>query len=39
MKEAFAPGKVVVKTQLRGKELQQWNGGSKRHSMVDSVSA
>jgi S-adenosylmethionine decarboxylase len=39
LKEAFSPGKVVVKTQLRGKEIQRWNGGSKRRSMAASVSA
>jgi S-adenosylmethionine decarboxylase len=39
MKEAFSPGKVVVKTQLRGKELQRWNGGSKRRSIAASASA
>ena len=39
MKEAFAPGKVVVKTQLRGREIQRWKGGSKRRSMPASASA
>ncbi len=39
MKAAFSPGKVVVKTVLRGKEIQRWNGGSKRHSMTASASA
>ena len=39
MKQAFVPDKVVVKTELRGKELQRWTGGSKRHSMKVSASA
>ena len=38
LKEAFAPRKVVVKTQLRGKEIYRWNGGSKRHSTTASES-
>ena len=39
MKEAFAPGEVVVKTMLRGKEIQRWNGGSTRHYTMASASA
>ena len=39
LKGAFAPGKAVVKTQLRGKEIQRWNGGSKRRSTAASASA
>ena len=39
LKEAFTPGKVVVKEHLRGKELLRWNGGSKRRSIAASVSA
>ena len=39
LKEAFSPRKVVVKEQLRGKEIQRWNGGSRRHSMKASASA
>ena len=39
MKEAFSPGRVVVKTELRGKDIQRWTGGSKRHSMTASASA
>ena len=39
MKQAFSPDKVVVKTELRGRELEQWNAGSKRHSMTASASA
>lgn len=39
MKEAFSPGKVVVKTILRGKEILRWKGGSKRHSIAASASA
>ena len=38
MKAAFSPRKVVVKEQLRGKEMHRWNGGSKRRSTVASVS-
>ena len=39
MREAFSPDKVVVKTELRGRELERWNAGSKRHSMKASASA
>ncbi len=39
MKRAFSPEKMVVKTELRGKELERWNGGSKRRSMTASASA
>jgi len=39
MREAFLPDKVVVKTELRGRELERWNAGSKRHSMTASASA
>ena len=38
LKEAFSPGKVVVKEHMRGKEMQRWNAGSKRRSTVASVS-
>jgi hypothetical protein len=38
LKEAFSPRKVVVKEQLRGKEIQRWNGGSKRRCTATSVS-
>lgn len=38
MKAAFAPEQIVVKTELRGKELPQWNAGSKRPSMTASES-
>ena len=39
MKEAFSPDRVVVKTELRGKEIQRWTGGSKKPSMTASASA
>lgn len=39
MREAFSPDKLVVKTELRGRELERWNAGSKRHSMTASASA
>ena len=39
LKEAFSPGRVVVKEHLRGKEMNRWNAGSKRRSTVASVSA
>ncbi len=39
LKEAFSPHKLVVKTQLRGKEIHRWNGGSKRYSTAASASA
>jgi S-adenosylmethionine decarboxylase len=38
LKEAFAPSKVVVKEQLRGKEINRWNSGSKRRFTAASVS-
>ncbi|MEM7192778.1 MAG: adenosylmethionine decarboxylase [Pseudomonadota bacterium] len=38
MKRAFSPAKVAIKTELRGKELEQWNAGSKKHSMAASAS-
>ena len=38
LKEAFSPGKVVVKEHLRGKEIQRWNGGLKRRCTETSVS-
>ena len=38
LKEAFSPRKVVVKEQMRGKEMNRWNAGSKRRSTVASVS-
>jgi S-adenosylmethionine decarboxylase len=39
LKEAFSPRKVVVKEQLRGKEMQKWITGSKRHSTEASAHA
>src|SRR4029078_1914456 len=30
LKEAFSPGKVLVKEHLRGKEMNRWNAGSKK---------
>ena len=39
MKQAFSPDKIVVKTELRGREIERWNAGSKRHSMTASASA
>ncbi|WP_108681986.1 adenosylmethionine decarboxylase [Methyloceanibacter sp. wino2] len=39
MKRAFSPDNVVVKTELRGRELERWTVGSKRHSMAASASA
>ncbi|HLO21827.1 MAG TPA: adenosylmethionine decarboxylase [Methyloceanibacter sp.] len=43
LKEAFSPGKVIVKEHLRGKEISRWTvrsktAGSKRRSTVASVS-
>ncbi len=38
LKEAFSPRKVVVKEQLRGKEIQRWTGGSKKRCTAASVS-
>jgi S-adenosylmethionine decarboxylase len=38
LKEAFKPGRVVVKEQLRGKEMHRWNVGSRKRSMAVSVS-
>src|SRR4051794_20785256 len=38
LKEAFAPSKVVVKEQLRGKEINRWNSGSKRRFTAASAS-
>ena len=38
LKEAFSPRKVVVKEQLRGKEMDRWNAGSKRRSTVATAS-
>ncbi|HEX9752133.1 MAG TPA: adenosylmethionine decarboxylase [Methyloceanibacter sp.] len=38
LKEAFSPGRVVVKEHLRGKEMHRWNAGSKRRSTAASVS-
>jgi S-adenosylmethionine decarboxylase len=38
LKEAFSPRKVVVKEQLRGKEMHRWNAGSKRRSTAVSAS-
>jgi len=39
MRAAFRPEKVIVKTELRGRELERWNAGSKKHSMTVSESA
>ena len=39
MRAAFSPDKVIVKTELRGRELEQWNAGSKKLSMTASASA
>ena len=39
LKEAFTPRKVVVKEYLRGREMDRWSAGSKRHCTVVSVSA
>jgi S-adenosylmethionine decarboxylase len=44
LKEAFSPGKVLVKEHLRGKEMNRWTArsktaGSKRRSTEASVSA
>jgi S-adenosylmethionine decarboxylase len=38
LKEAFTPGKVVVKEHLRGKEMNRWKTGSKRRSTEVSAS-
>jgi len=38
LKEAFTPGKVVVKEHLRGKEMKRWKTGSKRRSTEVSAS-
>jgi S-adenosylmethionine decarboxylase len=38
LKEAFTPGKVVVKEHMRGKEMNRWTNGSKRRSTEASVS-
>ena len=39
LKEAFSPGKVVVKEHLRGKEMNRWNGGSKKRYIAASAHA
>ncbi len=39
MRDAFSPDKVVVKTELRGRELERWHAGSKKPSMTASESA
>jgi S-adenosylmethionine decarboxylase len=39
LKEAFTPKKVIVKEQLRGKEMHRWNGGSKRRYTAVSARA
>ena len=39
LKEAFTPGKVVVKEHMRGREINRWNGGSKRHCIAASAPA
>jgi S-adenosylmethionine decarboxylase len=38
LKEAFSPKKILVKEQLRGKEMHRWNGGSKRRCTAASAS-
>src|SRR5512144_1434254 len=38
LKEAFSPGKVLVKEHLRGKEMNRWTGGSKRRYTAASAS-
>jgi len=38
LKDAFSPRKVVVKEQLRGKEIQRWTAGSKKRCTAASVS-
>ncbi|MBM3543200.1 MAG: adenosylmethionine decarboxylase [Alphaproteobacteria bacterium] len=38
LKEAFSPKRVVVKEQLRGKEMNRWNVGSRKRSIAASVS-
>ena len=37
LKEAFSPRKVVVKEHLRGKEMNRWTGGSKKHCIAASA--
>ena len=37
LKEAFTPGKVLVKEHLRGKEMQRWNAGSKKRCIAASA--
>jgi S-adenosylmethionine decarboxylase len=39
LKEAFSPHRVVVKEHMRGKEMQRWNGGSKRRCTAVSAAA
>jgi S-adenosylmethionine decarboxylase len=39
LKEAFTPGKVLVKEHLRGKEMQRWNAGSKKRCIAASAHA
>src|SRR4026208_2225851 len=39
LKEAFEPGKVLVKEHLRGKEMQRWNAGSKKRCIAASAHA
>ena len=39
LKEAFTPGKVLVKEHLRGKEMQRWNAGSKKRCIAVSAHA
>ena len=39
LKEAFTPGKVLVKEHLRGKEMQKWNAGSKKRCIAVSAHA
>ena len=38
LKEAFKPGRVVVKEHMRGKEMHRWNVGSRKRSIAASVS-
>src|SRR6187431_2521161 len=39
LKDAFTPGKVLVKEHLRGKEMQRWNAGSKKRCIAASAHA
>ena len=39
LKEAFSPQRVVVKEQMRGKDIHRWNAGSKRRCTAVSAAA